>query len=553
MPQQPPRVRVERLPFRATGQFAARDVAYAEGDERLAPFRAYAPTLADFDDALAARAGHPVDRETLVAVIRDQYAAYGLEPPPGAGALIEPTTYTVTTAHQASLFLGPLYYVYKILSAVRLARDLNARWGERARVVPVFVLGDEDHDLDEIDHVRVRGEVVTWRTEQTGATGQMTLAGIEPALARVEALLGPGTSAREIVDLLRACYRPERTLGEATAHFVAALFGPLGVAVVRLGDPRLKANFAASLRREALEHLSKPLVEAAVAELEAAGFAQQAHARDVNLFYLRPGRRDRLVALGGGGVGVHGTDIAWSRDEAEVEIAAHPERFSPNVVTRPLYQEATLPNLAYVGGGGELAYWLERRSQFAAFGIPYPVLVRRDSAWWIGRRAARMLGRLGLGYRDLLGDEHELARRFVAAEAEVSVDLSAEAARVRAVFEELSRRALAVDPSLEMRALAHGTRAAQAVEDLERRFVRALKRRSEVALDRIDRLRAELLPGGGLQERSTSFLDLYATHGPTLFDVLLEAFDPLDMRLKVFLESADGDGAEGREVVADDG
>ena len=545
MPPQPPRVRVETLPFRDTGQFAERDVAFAEGDERLAPFRPYAPTLAAFAKTIERRRAHPVDRETLVEVLREQYAGYGVEPPAALASLRSPDTFTVVTAHQASLMLGPLYYVYKILSAVRLARDLAAHYPGIA-VVPVFVLGAEDHDLEEIDHLRVGGRTVRWDTDQTGATGEMTLAGIEAVVAEVTQLLGPSSSARELAGLLARCYRPDRRLGEATAHFVAELFGAYGVVVARLGDARLKRNFAAHIRREVLERPSRPLIEQTVAELEAAGFSQQAHARDINFFYLQPGRRDRLVPAEGGRVAVLETPISWSPDEARAEIERHPERFSPNVVTRPLLQEATLPNLAYVGGGGELAYWLERRRQFEEFGLPYPVLVRRDSAWWIGGRSVRLLEQLGFDYTDLLGDEHALIRRLVTRDADV--DLSAYTDRVRGVFEELSRLALEIDPSLERRALAHGTRAAKAVEDLERRFVRALKRRHEVSVDRLERLRAELLPGGGLQERKDSFMDLYALYGDGLFDTLLEAFDPLDMRLKVFVEDASAEVAQDEEL-----
>ena len=539
MPTPPPApdVRVDYLGFRESGQFAARDVAYAEQDPALRPFMAHAPTVQAFAKTIETRREHPVDRATLVQVLREQYDTYGLDVPDNVTALLSEDAFTVTTAHQASLFLGPLYYVYKILSAVALARQLGEVYPE-LRIVPVFVLGAEDHDLEEINHVRVGGERVTWRTRQTGATGQMSLADLEEARETVATSLGRSQHAGELRELLERCYRPDRTLGVATAHFVAELFGPYGVVVANLNDARLKRNFAPHIRREVLERASEPVIAGTVGELEAAGYAQQAHARAINFFYLQPGRRDRLVvAEDGVGVEVLDTELRWADDAAvAAEIEAHPERFSPNVVMRPLLQETTLPNLAYVGGGGELAYWLERKAQFAAFGVPFPVLVRRDSAWWLTAKQARRLGKLGLRPADLLGDEHALLRRYVTERAASNPELQHVIGRVRQAFADAGRVANNVEPTLEQRARAHGQRAVNALEALEKRLVRELKRQQHREVEAISALRAELLPGGGLQERRDSFLDLYARWGRGFFDALLGAFDPLDMRLKVFVE-----------------
>ncbi len=538
-PAAPP-VRVERVSFRESGQFSARDVAYAERDPALAPFMAYPPTLAAFAKTIAARTAWEADRrygesrQTLLDVVREQYGSYRVKLPADVDALLDPQTFTITTAHQASLFLGPLYYVYKILSAVALCRSLSERYPEQ-RFVPAFVLGAEDHDFDEIDHLRFRGKTYRWKTEQTGATGAMRLADLQPTLEALLQDLGPSTHARKLERSLREAYAADRTLGEATAGFVAELFRDYGVVVVNLTHPRFKRQFAPLIRREVLGRVSEPLIAETVAQLETAGFAQQAHARRINFFYLRAGRRDRLE-VDGEDVVVLDTDLRWGREAVAAEIEAHPERFSPNVVMRPLLQEICLPNLAYVGGGGELAYWLERRAQFAEFDVPFPVLVRRDSAWWIGDKQARTLAKLGLRARDLLGDEHALLRAFVTEHSATDVAVDGDVERLRALFEDLSERAARVDPTLRMKVLADGQRSINEVERLGKRLVRELKRQQEHSIDTIQRIRAELLPDGGLQERTDSFMDLYVRHGGELFDTLLAAFDPLDMRLKVFEE-----------------
>ena len=532
-----PEVAVTRIPFRESGQFAQRDVAYAERDADLLSFAVHQPTVESFAAAIAERQSFPCDRASLVEVLNEQYAGYGIKAknrPAQLSQLADEKTFCVVTAHQASLFLGPLYYVYKILSAVALSRKLAEAYPEFS-FVPVFVLGAEDHDLDEIDHVRVGGKTYQWQTGQTGATGRMKLTGIEEVRKLVGDALGDSTSAQRLRTLVERCYQPGRTLGVATAHFVAELFGQYGVVVANLDDLRFKRNFAPYIRREVIERVSEPLVAETVTRLESAGYRQQAHARSINFFYLQDGRRDR-IEYEGGTYTVLDTPLRFSAAEMEREIREHPERFSPNVVMRPLLQEVSLPNLAYVGGGGELAYWLERKTQFAEFGVPMPVLVRRDSAWWITYEQQRRLSKLGLVQQDFLGDKHQLLRRVASEQADIAIDYSEQRDRLQQTLQDISASAKQVDPTLEAHVLAKAALLDKELVALEKRLVRRLKKQEADSVQRTEQLYDELLPGGGLQERKDSFMNLYARWGDGFFDALLEGFDPLDMRLKVFVE-----------------
>ncbi len=529
-----PPVRVDLLSFRESGQFAPRDIAYAEAEPRLLAFAAAPPTLEAFAKTINTRRDHPVDRQALVDVLAAQYKTYKVKPPGNLARLGDGDTFTVVTAHQASLFLGPLYYVYKILSAVALAKQLNERYPE-AHTVPVFVLGAEDHDLDEIDHTYVEGQRIHWDARQTGATGAMRLDNMGAALDQVERALGDSYAAQQVMATLRKVYRADRTLGVATAAFVAELFADYGVVVANLNDRRFKQAFAGEIAREILGQESRALVEATQARLHDAGYAAQAYVREINFFYLQDGRRDR-IERDLDGFRIVDTALHFTEVEMRAEIERHPERFSPNVVMRPLLQERCLPNLAYVGGGGELAYWLERRSQFEHFGLPYPVLVRRDSAWWIEAAAARKLDKLGLAPADLLGDTDALLRRYVKQHHERNLDFTSVAAQISALLTDVSERAASVDPTLRQRPLATAAYVDKRLRDLETRLVRTLKHKHEREVGAIRELSQVLVPGGGLQERRESFLPLYVRYGRAFFDVLLEHFDPLDMRLKVFTE-----------------
>ncbi len=529
-----PPVRVDLLSFRESGQFANRDIAFAEQDPKLLAFAAAPPTLEAFAKTIDTRRQHPVDRETLVEVVRAQYVTYKVKPPASLARLREEDTFTVVTAHQASLFLGPLYYIYKIISTVALARRLNERYLD-THIVPVFVLGAEDHDLDEIDHTFIDGTRVHWDAQQTGATGAMTLDNIEAAIAEVSRALGDSYAAQQMVTILQRVYRADRTLGVATAAFVAELFADYGVVVVNLNDVAFKQAFAKDIAREVLGQESRALVEATQAELHAAGYAAQAYVREINFFYLQDGRRDRIERTLEG-FRIVDTDLGFSESEMRTEIETRPERFSPNVVMRPLLQERCLPNLAYVGGGGELAYWLERRNQFAHFGLPYPLLVRRDSAWWIEAAAALKLDKLGLAPRDLLGDTDALLRRYVKKHHTHDLDFAAVSKQIEALLTDVSERAASVDATLRQRPLATAAHVDKRLRDLETRLVRTLKHQHEREVGLIRDLAQTLVPNGGLQERRESFLPLYVRYGKALFEVLLDHFDPLDMRLKVFTE-----------------
>lgn len=529
-----PPVRVDLLSFRESGQFANRDIAYAEAEPTLLAFAAAAPTLEAFAKTISARRDQAVDRQALVEVVTTQYQTYKVTPPAALARLAESNTFTVVTAHQASLFLGPLYYVYKILSAVSLARQLNDRYPD-THVVPVFVLGAEDHDLEEIDHTFIESTRIHWDAQQNGATGAMQLDGISTALDEVAAALGDSYAAQQVVSILRKTYCADRSLGVATAAFVAELFVDYGVVVVNLNDRRFKQAFAQDIAREILGQESRALVEATQTELHAAGFAAQAYVREINFFYLQDGRRDR-IERDTEGFRIVDTRLHFSEAEMCAEIEAHPERFSPNVVMRPLLQERCLPNLAYVGGGGELAYWLERRRQFAHFGLPFPILVRRDSAWWIEATAVRRLDKLGLRPADLLGDPDALLRRYVKHHHECDLNFATVSAQINGLLTDVSERAASVDPTLRQRPLATAAYVENRLADLETRLVRLLKRKHEREVTLIRSLAQDLVPNGGLQERRESFLPLYVRYGKAFFDVLLEHFDPLDMRLKVFTE-----------------
>ena len=388
------------VPYAVTQRFSPLVLDYLAGKEELEELRHFAPTREGLHAAAAARSFDATARLTLVTALRQQYAGMAL---PSAvrdnlEALGKAQALTITTGHQLCLFGGPLYVPFKILNVVRLARQLTAELGRP--VLPVFWMATEDHDRAEIDHTWLGGTRVHWPGHAAGPVGRMPLHDIDAVLAEAGALLGHGDHAPAMRDLLHAAYRPDRTLAQATRHFVNALFGRFGVLCVDGDHPALKQRFVPHMREEVLHHVALRTVSHANAKL-AERYTVQAHAREINLFHLCPGHRRRIVQEGEGYRVLDGGPT-WSTDQLLHELEARPEDFSPNVLLRPVYQETILPNIAYVGGGGELAYWLQLKPLFHALQVPMPVVLLRTSAGFLSAKHLRRWKALGLSATDLL-------------------------------------------------------------------------------------------------------------------------------------------------------
>ena len=526
-------MKIERVPFAEVPQFSKRDVAYATGSDDLRPFYHYPVTLDAFATVMEDKAKDDTDRELLVKELEQQYAAL-----PEVAAVSEAlahlrsrTTFTVITAHQPSLFTGPLYYILKICSTINLARQLNAHYPDK-RVVPVFIMGGEDHDFEEVNHAHVYGNRLEWKNSTGGSVGTLGTEGLGEVLGQLKEILGDRETATKIYGVIERAYTGQETYGEASVALVHELFGEYGLVVANMSRPAFKAAFRPVMERELFGSVSQPLIEKAQKQLEAIGYSGQAHAREINLFYLSPGRRDRIVRQGKE-YGVLGTDKSFTEAELRAELEHAPERFSPNVVMRPLFEEFIFPNLAYIGGGGELAYWLERKEQFATFGINFPMLIRRNSVLWIDKGNQKKLEKLELDYRELFRDADLIIRDYVAQESENELSLSTELTQLEDLFRCIAEKAEQIDPTLAKSVMGEHARQAKAVENLEGRLRRTEKQRFETAMNQIRSLRDKLFPENGLQERYDSFLNFYLQEGDALFDTLIEHLDPLTEGLVV--------------------
>ena len=521
-----------QLDYAATGRSQPIVLDYLADVEALREHRQFPFSAEGLMQAARERQFSSSSRQVLVAALGRQYTGIDVsaEVKENLALLAKEGTLTITTGHQLCLFTGPLYVPLKIMNAVRLARDLSQRTGKPA--VPIFWLAGEDHDRAEIDHAWVFGKRLEWQGTATGAVGRMKLKGIDAVLQELDGLLGTTTRADELRALLKACYREEFTMAQATRLLVNALYGRYGVVCVDGDDPALKRLFTPVIQEELLNQVTERTVHYANARL-AAHYAEQAHVRNINLFMLGDGTRSRIEA-DGDRFKLVGEERRFGVDEL-LGLAEHaPEVFSPNVLLRPVYQETVLPNVAYVGGGGEIAYWLQLRWLFQGLRVLMPVMALRTSALFLSATDNERLTQLGLMVRDLFRPMNELSAELAARLSTIDTDLSPQRHVLGQLYEALVQRAKSADPTLEGSVRGEAQKAAKGLEAIEGKLLRAAKREQELALQRLTKLHDRIFPGGVLQERRENFIPYYLEHGPAFFDRLLE-LDPFEKKFSALV------------------
>lgn len=527
--------RLELTSYAGTGYFSPLILDFLQEDEKLKPFYQYSPLKPDFRQAIEARKTFQTNRKLLVQELEKQYhqVEAGEKVRQNIRALSDENTFTVCTAHQPNLFTGYLYFAYKILQTVRLAEQLGQQF-PGCRFVPVYYMGSEDNDLDELGRINLDGETLVWRSSQKGAVGRMKPEGLEPMLDQVERHLGVSNHAQELMELLRYCYLSHPDIQTATLHLVNALFGEYGLVVLIPDTPAFKRVILPVMKEELFRQVSFPIVQKTIDRLSVHYYAQ-AHPREINLFYLSDQLRERIVREKDTWH-VLNTDLKFTQKELEEELEQHPERFSPNVILRGILQESILPNIAFIGGGGEIAYWLELKGVFEYFRVPYPVLLLRNSFLWVEEKAAKQLQKVGLQPVALFQDVDYIIAQYVQAHTRQYLALKEERQAIAHLYDELLKKAGAIDTTLKASVNAERSRSLRSIDKLEHKFLRAEKKHFAWQTALISRVKEDLFPRGSLQERVENLLPYYAKYGPAFIRMVYDHLDPLASQFSILTE-----------------
>ncbi|NNF02972.1 MAG: bacillithiol biosynthesis cysteine-adding enzyme BshC [Rhodothermales bacterium] len=528
-----------RIPFSSFESFSRLFRDYTGSFDSLAGFFAW-DYRSDDDLRSAAKeaASAPRNRSVLCAAVRRQAERFGIaeESDQLITRLEDENAVAVVTGQQLGLFGGPMYTLYKTLTAVRLADRITKLTDRPA--VPVFWLEGEDHDFAEVASLALldRDEPVRVRYERPGSDEIRTAVGrleldesVRDAVDRISGILPDSEFSPELIEVLRSAYRPGRGMMEAFVEVVSAWIGPGKVLFLSPDDTEIKRLARDVFLREIEDHEESARRLADVSRRLEESYHAQVTSTHVNLFIH--GDERRAVEVRGNGFGLHGSDRTMSQEELVALVDDDPDALSPNVVLRPLMQDAVLPTAAYVAGPGEVAYFAQFKPLYEWAGIPMPVIYPRASVTLLERRIGKVLDEHELNVSDFDDQVERLFRRVVVDEMDVDLEeqFKTHSSAIHEAVNGIKPVIEEVDRSLVRSAEA--TRAAFMKEwsKLKDKVVRAEKDRHDIVREQLERAAASLFPFGTLQERVLSPLFFMSKYGPDLAERILSEID-LDTR-----------------------
>jgi len=521
------------IDFRSIPQLNYKDINYTENPEKLQEFIAFLPSEDGLLDAINERTKFPINRDVLVLELERQYNDMSRFDAikNNLAALKDEDCMTVITAHQPCLLTGPLYYIFKIIDTINLAEYLSTKSDKK--IVPVFINGSEDHDFEEINHFYLFGKKISWERPHIGSVGRLTTDGLEEVIGQLEEILGKQNNSQNIIQLFRQSLEKSTNYNDFVRQYLHEIFGRYGLIIINMDNHAFKAEFANVIKQELLNPMSKKLVSDTQQKLSLIGFGDQAHAREINLFYIDDHGRNRIEKQGNR-YHIVDTDVSFSEEEILMELENRPERFSPNVILRPLYQEFILPNIAYIGGGGEIAYWLERKSLFQHYHIFYPALIRRNSVALLPKFIQKNLLKLDINVEELLGTEDEVVNKYVYNHASVELDLSPFKHEIENLYDKIAIIGGEVDATLSPSIKAEGNEQLKKLDQIEAKIRKSIKQKEEVQLNQLRKTYQYIFPEQGLQERRTNIIEFWVKDAD-IFDKLKQHLKPFNNKFR-FLE-----------------
>lgn len=519
-------MQLKKIPLGDTRAFSSFFLDYIDQKNNLQPFYNRFPLIENFQEQINDKSkSFPAHhRQVLVSALQKQYAGLTCSEAvkKNIHSLSDERTFTITTGHQLNIFTGPLYFIYKIVTVINTCRELKAKF-PGYDFVPVYWMASEDHDYDEIKYFRLYGKKYTWETGQKGAVGRFSTKGLDTLLEQL-----PGD-----VSIFREAYLKNNRLSDAVRHYVNALFGAEGLVVIDPDNRELKSLFREVMTDDVIRCNTLKLVDNTNKQLEGSGYKTQVFCRDINFFYLDNNLRSRIEKQGDR-YHVLETSLSFSEDEVRRQIEEEPEKFSPNVILRPLYQEYILPNLAYIGGPAEVVYWLQLKAVFDQHKVPFPMLMPRNFAMVVEQHVYRKFEKTELELSHLFEEKNFLFNHWVLKHSRHNLTVGHERTVISDLFNALQRRGEAIDKTLGPFVGAEGKRALNSLEKIERKLLRAEKRLQSDKLRQIESVKDALFPNGSLQERTDNFLNFYQ-QDKAFISGLISNFDPFDFRFNVLI------------------
>ena len=523
----------EKIPLTDTSILSTLMLDYLCQSVSLESFYQYPPKIAHFESIIKDKTFNKQARIDLVATFQRQYKSIDKSHSTNANmeALLHEKTFTITTAHQPLLFGGPAYLIYKIASTIKTCILLKEKYPSYT-FVPVYWMGSEDHDFEEVNHLFLFNKKYVWERESQGPVGRLILdEKVESLRTTMSEVLGESASATELKNILKESFQQKDTLANAVQKFVNILFSKFGLLILNQDDVQLKQVFQPIIKEELIARNSIQLIQETLSYLSN-NYKTQATPRDINLFYLTDTNRERII-YEEGNYKINNTNLIFTQEEILKLVDESPEKFSPNVILRPLFQEMILPNLAFVGGAGEISYWLQLKAIFKHYNVNYPMLLMRDTVCIWDEKSKQKFIQQGFVNKDVFRSVHELERQYIATHAEQSISLENHKENILSAYELLSTSVTDIDKTLLLSVEAEKQKIKNGIDMLETKLLKAYKRKFDEDLAFIKSTKEKIFPEGILQERHDSFLMFYIKYGPSLIDGLITNFNAFEQEMTI--------------------
>jgi bacillithiol biosynthesis cysteine-adding enzyme BshC len=445
------------------------------------------------------------NRRLLHSVLKNKYAflANNSKSNENIDRLISDKCFTITTGHQLSLLTGPIYFIYKIIHIIKECEELHQIYPDY-QFVPVYWMASEDHDFEEVSSVSIYGKTISWESNQTGAVGRMNLSGIPEVMDAFRDFFrnNPSSEIEQLIQQFNG-----KTYGEAFFNFIHSIFSDYGLIIIDGDNKEFKTSFTEILKKELETSFSYYSVKKANQKLEKRKFKIQVNPREINLFYLSNDLRQRII-LNESNFKIG--EKEFTKNELIKLLEKDPSSFSPNVILRPVYQEYLLPNLCYVGGVGELSYWLQLKNVFDSCSVTYPLIQARTSALWLDSFHCQKLEKFNLKAENLFTPIHELKKQVLSNFESTNIDFELIDFQYKQFKTDFSLKANQIDPSNNSRIGAEFSKIDKQIENLKNQLEKSVKAKHEKNLSGIELLKNKLFPNNSLQEREVNFFQFCA-------------------------------------------
>ena len=497
----------ETISFKETGYFSKKFLDFIDNESL-----SYYPNEKNILNVIKNFNFSKVNRELLSKELEFQYKSLVTSSivNDNIKSIMSDNTFTVTTGHQLNIFTGPMYVIYKIVSVIKLSRMLSEKY-PKYNFVPIYWMASEDHDFDEIKSFYSSGKTYSWDIESKGPVGNLN----------TEALKNIFDEDISIPDFFREAYSSSSSLSEAVRKYMNHLFGEYGLITI---DPNSK-----NLKKSISDIIVDDVVNNTIEKVEKSSEKiSDVYVRKINFFFQGSDFRERIDKTNK--YNILSTNLSFTEKEIKDKIGSSPELFSPNVITRCLYQQRILPNICYIGGPAEIVYWESFKKFFEYYDIPYPVLVPRDFVLLITTKIQKLINKLKLSLTDLFIDKNKIENKVLGIEKDESKNFKKEIDDINKILYNISEKFETEDPTMKPHVLATAKKMENRLLQIEKRFINKQKKNNDKLINQILDLYTFIKPDNSIQERKENFMSFYDLN---FIDNLLENLDPLDLKFKI--------------------